>query len=137
MQILYANANMLLRRFSKCSIPVKCYVFKTYCTNLYCASLLCNFTLTAMKNIKIVYNNSIKRLFFLPKDNNASKMCVRLNVSIFGELLRKYVYSFRSRLCVSQNCIIDNIYISNVPLYSDILARHFVPECLDYFPKIW
>ena len=32
----YANANMLLRRFSKCSIPVKCYLFKTYCSNLYC-----------------------------------------------------------------------------------------------------
>ena len=28
--ILYANANMLLRRFSKCSIPVKCYLLKTY-----------------------------------------------------------------------------------------------------------
>ena len=29
---IYANANMLLRRFSKCSIPVKCYLFKTYCS---------------------------------------------------------------------------------------------------------
>ena len=46
-----ANANMLLRRFSKCSIPVKCYLFKTYCSNLYCAPLWYNFTLTAMKKI--------------------------------------------------------------------------------------
>ena len=30
MKRFYANANMLLRRFSKCSIPVKCYLFKTY-----------------------------------------------------------------------------------------------------------
>ena len=29
----YANANMLLRRFSKCSIPVKCYLLKTYRPN--------------------------------------------------------------------------------------------------------
>ena len=39
MKIFYSNANMLLRRFSKCSIPVKCYLFKTYCSNLYCAPL--------------------------------------------------------------------------------------------------
>ena len=39
MKKCYANANMLLRRFSKCSIPVKCYLFQTYCLNLYCALL--------------------------------------------------------------------------------------------------
>ena len=70
MKKFYANANMLLRRFSKCSIPVKCYLFKTYCSNLYYAPLWYNFTLTAMKKIKIAYNNSIKRLFFLPKHNS-------------------------------------------------------------------
>ena len=30
MRKFYANDNMLLRRFSKCSTPVKCYLFKTY-----------------------------------------------------------------------------------------------------------
>ena len=122
MKKFYANANMLLRRFSKCSIPVKCYLFKTYCSNLYCAPLWYNFTLTAMKKIKIAYNNSIRRLFFLPKHNSASEMCVNLNIMSFGELLRKYVYSFRFRLGASLNCIIDNIYSSNVPLHSDIWA---------------
>ena len=81
-----------------------------------------NFTLTAMKKIKIAYNNSIRRLFFLPKHNNASEMCVNLNIMSFGELLRKYVYSFRLRLGASLNCIIDNIYSSNVPLHSDICS---------------
>ena len=43
MRKFYANANMLLRRFSKCSTPVKCYLFKSYCSNLYCASLWYNY----------------------------------------------------------------------------------------------
>ena len=30
----YPNFNMLLTRFRKCSTPVKCYVFKTYCFNV-------------------------------------------------------------------------------------------------------
>ena len=52
------------------------------------------------------------------KHNSASEMCVCLNLTSYGELLRKYVYSFRSRL----SCIIDNIYSSNVPLHSVIWA---------------
>ena len=29
------GVHMLLRRFSKCSTSVKCYLFKTYCSNPY------------------------------------------------------------------------------------------------------
>ena len=112
------------RDLRKCSIhvPVKCYLFKTYCSNFCCAPLWYSFTLTAMKRINNAYNNSIRRLFFLPKHNSASEMCVNLNIMSFEELLRKYVYSFRFRLGVSLNCIIDNIYSSNVSLHSDIWA---------------
>ena len=34
---LYSNANILSRRYSKCYIGVKCYLFKMYCSNLYCS----------------------------------------------------------------------------------------------------
>ena len=122
MRKFYANVNMLLRRFRRCSTPVKCYLFKTYCSNLYCGPLWYNSTVTAMKKNKIAYNNSIRRLFCLPKHNSASEMCVCLNMS-FGELLRKYLYSFRLRLSGSLNSIINNIYMSIVPLYSNIWAR--------------
>ena len=39
MRKMYTNANLLLRKFSKCSINVKCYLSKTYCSNLYCAPM--------------------------------------------------------------------------------------------------
>ena len=64
---------MLLRRFSKGSVPVKCYFLKRIFSNLHCAPLWYNFTLTAMKKIKIAYNDSIRRLYFLPKHNSASE----------------------------------------------------------------
>ena len=67
----------------------KCYLFKTYSSNLYCAPLWYNFTLTATKKIKIAYNSSTRRLFFLLKHYSASEMCVSLNIMSFGELLRK------------------------------------------------
>ena len=58
----------------------------------------------------------------LSKHNCASEMCVNLNIMSFDELLRKFVYRFRYRLGTSLNCIIDNMFSSNVLLYSDIWA---------------
>ena len=52
MRKMYANANVLLRKFSKCSINVKCYLFKTYCSNLYCAPMWIDCTKTALKKIE-------------------------------------------------------------------------------------
>ena len=95
----YANTNMLLRKF------VKCYLFKTYCCNLYCAPFWYDSTKTAMKNLKVAYNNSLRRLLGLPSHNSASSMFVNLNIPSFGELLRKYVYNFRNRLETSDNVI--------------------------------
>ena len=39
MRKIYANANLLLRKFACCSVSVKCYLFKTYCSTLYCAPM--------------------------------------------------------------------------------------------------
>ena len=96
----------------KCSPDVKCYVFKTYCCNLYCAPFWYNSTKATMKKLKVAYNISLRRLLGLPSYNSASGMFVNLNISSFGELLRKYVYSFRNRLENSENSIIRGIYLS-------------------------
>ena len=116
----YANTNMLLRKFVKCSPDVKCYLFKTYCCNLYCAPFWYDATKTAMKNLKVAYNNSLRRLLGLPSHNSASSMFVNLNIPSFGELLRKYVYNFRNRLETSDNVIIRGIYLSHITFQSGI-----------------
>ena len=93
MRKFYANANMLIRKFSKCSVNVKCYLFKTYCSTMYCSALWFNSTKTALTKLKIAYNNSLRRLLGLPKYNSASEMFVNLGILSFGELLRKFVFS--------------------------------------------
>ena len=75
MRKCYANANMLLRKFVKCSPDVKCYLFKTYCCKLYCAPFWYDSTKAAMKNLKVAYNNSLHRLLGLPSHNSASAGC--------------------------------------------------------------
>ena len=112
MRKMYANANVLLRKFSKCSINVKCYLFKTYCSNLYCAPMWFDCTKTALKKLKEAYNNSLRRFMGLPWHNSASEMFVNLNIKSFGEMLRSFVYSCRSRIMISGNLMLFTIVLA-------------------------
>ena len=51
-------------------------------------------TKTALKKLKVAYNNSLRRFMALPWHNSASEMFVNLNIKSFGEMLRCFVYSF-------------------------------------------
>ena len=54
---------MLLRRFSRCSTPVNCYLFKTYYSNLYCCYLGYNSTVNAMKKLKLPITTALDDYF--------------------------------------------------------------------------
>ena len=126
MRKIYANTNLLLRKFSKCSVDVKCYLFKTYCSNLYCAPMWFGCTKTALKNLKVAYNNSLRRFMMLPWRNSACEMFANVQITVvictdhfpsFDELLRIFVFGFRSRIIVSNNLIISSIYNSTCRIY--------------------
>ena len=85
----YAQSNILLRRFSKCSYDVKCMLFRTYCTSLYCCQLWFNSSVTCMKKLRIAYNNYLRRLLYIPRRSSASEMFVNLSIPSFGEFLKK------------------------------------------------
>ena len=93
MRKIHVNANLLLRKFSRCSVEVKCYLFKTYCSNLYCAPMSFDCTKAALKKLKVAYNNSLRLFMGLPW-RNASEMFVNLNIGSFDELLRMFVFGF-------------------------------------------
>ena len=92
MRKFYANANMLIRKFSKCSVNINWYIFETYCSTMYCSALWFNSTKTALTKLKIAYNNSLRRSLGLLKYNSASEMFVNLGILSFGVLLRKFVF---------------------------------------------
>ena len=117
MRKYFANANMLLRKFRYCSPDVKCCMFKSYCSTMYCSSMLFDRTVTSMRKLKIAYNNGLRRILNLPKYNSASEMLVNLSIPSFDELLRKFVYSFKSRIQDSSNSLVNGIVKSSVPLF--------------------
>ena len=59
---------------------------------MYCSILWYDCSKTVLKNLRIAYNNSLRKLLGIPKYNSASEMFVCLNIPSFNELLRKYVY---------------------------------------------
>ena len=120
MRKYYANANMLLRKFSYCSPDVKCCMFKSYCAAMYCSSMWFDSTVTSMKKLKIVYNNGLRRLLSSPKYNSASEMFVNLNIPFFNELLRKFVFGLKTRIIESDNSLVNGIVTSTIPLFSSI-----------------
>ena len=93
MSKLYANLNTLSRKNSKCSLNVKCILFKLLgSNNMYSTTMWYNCTVIAMKILNSSYNNSLRRLLNIPKHNNASGMFVHINIKLFGELLKNYIH---------------------------------------------
>ena len=62
---------------------------------MYCSTMWYNCTVTAMRRLRIAYNNSLRRLLGIPKHNSASRMFVRLNIKSFGEFV-----SYPARRCL-------------------------------------
>ena len=70
---------------------------------MYCSTMWYNCTVTAMRRMRIAYNNSLRRLLGIPQHNSASGMYVQLNTKSLGELLISYIHSFMNRLQCSNN----------------------------------
>ena len=121
MRKLYANVNLLLRKFSKCSVDVKCFLFKTYCSNLYYAPMWFDCTKAALITLTIAYN-SLRRFMFLPWRNSATEMFVNLGIHSFDEMLRISVISFRSRVTASHNQLICSLCSASCSVYSKLWA---------------
>ena len=117
---MYAQTNSLLRNFHRCSPDVKCMLFKTYCTTMYCSPLWFKTNVITRNKLRVAYNNSLRRLLYIPKRTSASEMFVCLNIPSFGELMRKNVYNFMRRLITCTNCFISSVVTSTVPLHSSI-----------------
>ena len=81
-------------------------------------------TKTALKKLKIAYNNSLRGFMRLPWPNSASEMFVNLNIYSFDEMLRIFTFGFMSRVSVSSNLFISSIYNSPCRLYSNNNSKH-------------
>ena len=103
---LYAQANMLKRRFHMCSSDVKASLFRAYCTPLYTAHLWDSYKAKSFQRLNVAYNDALRMLLRVPRWHSASQLFVSLGIPTFKALLRNLMYSFMCRLNESVNDII-------------------------------
>ena len=103
---LYARANILNRRFSRCSVAVKLMLFKSYCMCLYDAALWTAFNAGTLDRLKACYNKCIKILFGYSRMYSVTTMLSELDLPTFCSLIEKHRISFREQLQLSINMIV-------------------------------
>ena len=64
---VYIRANMFSRKIAQCNDSVKARLFNSFCTHLYCCNIWCNYTSTAIRNMRTAYNNSFRIFMKLPR----------------------------------------------------------------------
>ena len=106
---LCGRANMLIRKFQRCSQEVKLVLFRAYCTVMYCAPLWCEFTKSVYNSLRVCYNNTLRWLLHLKRDCSAKEMFVLNGVPSFGEKLRQNIYQFKVRVHNSDNTVIQTV----------------------------
>ena len=106
---LYAQANMLSRKFSMCSVPVKISLFRSFCTPLYTAHLWCRYRQESIRRLTVAYNDCMRLLLRVPRSSSASQLFVSVGVPTCPAVLRNLMYKFMCRASESDNDIITVI----------------------------
>ncbi|CAG9133925.1 unnamed protein product [Plutella xylostella] len=103
---LAVRANMLARRFARCTKEVKVTLFRAYCQSFYTCSLWVNYTQRAINSLRVQYNNAFRMLLGLPRHCSASGMFAEARVDGFHAIVRKRTASLLSRVRGSTNNIL-------------------------------
>ncbi len=103
---LYAQANMLVRKFYMCSDEVKINLFRAYCTYFYTAPLWFKFKKESLCKLQVAYNDCMRILLKKPRWCSASDLFCKARVQSFPALMRNLMYTFSCRLDNSRNTII-------------------------------
>uniref|UniRef100_A0A2A4KA90 Reverse transcriptase domain-containing protein n=1 Tax=Heliothis virescens TaxID=7102 RepID=A0A2A4KA90_HELVI len=118
---LSIRANMLVRRFARCSLPVKVTLFRAYCTTFYTCSLWARCTRKSYSALRVQYNNAFRMLVGLPRFCSASGMFADAHIDCFYATMRKRCASLVSRVRASSNSVLNMI--------ADRLDCNYINRC--------
>ena len=92
---MFFRANMLVRKFGKCSAAVKITLFKSYCLNMYDSALWYHYTSRTLNRLQTCYNKCIKILFGYSKRFSVTQMLFELRLPSFATVLLNGTTVFR------------------------------------------
>lgn len=110
---IYVRANMLASKFRSCSAKLKKYLFNTFLGTVYCMSLWLPTKSESVRKVKVAFNDAFRFFFNYKRTSSASKMFADNRTDDFLARRRKASYSLMTRLCNSNNLMLENIYNSH------------------------
>ena len=110
MSLLYARANVLIRKFSKCSRNVKLCLFRTYCTNFYGAALWKQYNVSVLKRFEAAYVKCIKMFFGYDRMYSVTAMFVELGLPVFSTILHNAKCNLVASISVHANSLVRLVH---------------------------
>ena len=119
---LYAQGNVLSRRFHMCSLEVKNVLFRTFCTPLSTCQLWSRYTARSfgLHKLNVAYNNAFRMMHHLPTYCSAREMFTVNRVHNCAAVIRNLTLIFISRLNLSSNALVCSIIDSDLKFVSRI-----------------
>jgi len=84
---LFVRTNILRRRFHKCSMAVKCKLFKAYCICLYDAALWNIYNKGSLRKLSSCYNKCVKLFFGFKRYDSVTKVLIETGMPSFDTVL--------------------------------------------------
>jgi hypothetical protein len=109
MGLLYGRTNMLIRKFTKCSVPVKKRLFKTYCISFFGMALWKNYRKVTGLKIEAAYVKCIKMFFCYDRLSSVRQMFVALGLPSFNSLMHNAVLCFNNRCQSHENNVVSTV----------------------------
>ena len=103
---MFVRTNILIRKFSKCTVAVKIVLFKAYCLCLYDASLWKRYNLSALNKMRSCYNRCIKLFFGFKRRDSLTSILIKLGLPSFDNVLANATSSFLRLWSLCNNHIV-------------------------------
>ena len=104
---LFTRTNILIRRFSKCSVTVKKKLFTAFCLCFYDVALWSSFTACCFNRFSSCYYKCMKAFLGTKKYSTVTSMLLELGLPSFNTVICNSKIKFKSRSANVINSIVE------------------------------
>ena len=108
---LFVRANLLCRRFYRCSLQVKLRLFRSFCICFYDTALWISYTAATLAKFTACYTKCLKSFFGYSKYSSVTSMLLDLGLPTCNTLLHNYKFSFLTRLAKCDNSLVKSVLL--------------------------
>jgi len=127
---MFVRTNILILRFSKCSLSVKTTLFKSYCICMYNVALWKFFKKGSMNRFHSCYNKFVKAFFGCKRYNRLTKVLMDTGLPSFNTIISNCKYVSETRWFTSCN-MLESTFRSSIWWFTECVACYwFFSMCL-------